>query len=1267
MRNLTIKRIMENIPRAELDQIVFGIFSSEEIKKLSVCNVSSTKIQGENSVYDERMGSLDNNSTCKSCSLTCKLCIGHPGHIELFHPILHPMYYRYIVNILKCICFNCNRFLLNAECLELLSISSKLRGEIKLNRILEKVEKTDSCLHCKQQKFKISFSVLDSILYKYVDKKKVVIKEEEIKDIFDTIPDEDVKLLGFDTELIHPRNLVINVLPVLPPISRPYIVSEGSLYDDDLTKQYSEIVKINKHLMTPCLTSVRKEKYVQMLKFRIKTLMNNSQSKSRHSNGRPLKGIKERLTGKDGLIRNNLMGKRCNQTARTVIGPDPTVRTDELVVPEKIAKILTVPERVTDRNIGMLTDLVNADKANFILRGKNEEIRINLKYAMYKKQTEIIYGDKVFRNDVYVDSNTKGFFLKEGDYILRNGEKITDLSFPVRKDLRLQIGDIVERQLRNGDIVLLNRQPTLHKSSMLAKKVVIRPYKTFRFNLASCKSFNADFDGDEMNIHVPQQADTITELIELSATKKNIVGPQGSKTNLCIVQDSLLGSYLMTKSCEIMPKERFYQICMRGDKWTVSYIMKKIDYIRNVLVELNKDPDMVYTGKGLFSMMFPNDFVYVRKNDVSKKEPIVRIYKGVLYEGVLNKSNLGSAHNSLLQVLLKDYNEDICIDFINNVQFVTSEWLLYEGFSVGMEDCITDKQEEVKQNVIKSYFEAKKIESSTSHPKIKEARILSVLNKAKDVGMKISKDNMAENNSFISTVMSGSKGDFFNIAQITGLVGQQNITGKRVQATFNKSKRTLPHYRYDMSDDIVSDFESKGFIRHSFMQGLNPKEFWFHAMSGREGVSDTAMKSVTGDTPIVILENNVMKYVKIGDWIDNLLQTNVKKVQHLEDRQMELYELQIDKTYIPTTDCDGNVTWGIIQNVTRHDPGDMLYKIQTASGRSVIVTESHSLLILGDDGKFFKRHANEVKVGDLVPVTMELSKPTNKMAFEKEFLFTHENGMFLGLFLSQGHIEDDKIFIYYNSCKIDTWLIEWFKDNKVKYLCEKQYITFTSSSFASILSNIGGKTKKERFINPECFDSPSYFVHGILTTLYFKRTMDFDGDRHITTSSTRFANDVAMLLSRIGVFGRTVSNQDETTIVVVMQEHIHKTLNNVVCDAIISINKVEPKETYKKVYDLTIPSTLNFCLANGLHVVDTSLSGYVQRKMVKVMEDVQIRYDGTVRNSQGSVIQWTYGDDGFDRTSTVLNNNNEMDFCNVDRIVDRINVNYESVLIEKVK
>ena len=246
------------------------------------------------------------------------------------------------------------------------------------------------------------------------------------------------------------------------------------------------------------LDETKKQKHIQTLKFRLKTLMNNSQAKARHTNGRPLKAIKERISGKEGLIRWNLMGKRVNQSARTVIGPDPTVRTDELVVPEKIAKNLSVPERVTTENINYLMSLVNNNFVNYVLRPDNKKedgkmIRFHISKALQKTGTQILYNDIIKRNEQEIDPfRVKNFVLKKGDVIIRDGTEISEIELPSKKLFQLKVGDVVERQLRDGDIVILNRQPTLHKASMLAKRIIIRPYKTFRFALASTKSFNAD-------------------------------------------------------------------------------------------------------------------------------------------------------------------------------------------------------------------------------------------------------------------------------------------------------------------------------------------------------------------------------------------------------------------------------------------------------------------------------------------------------------------------------------------------------------------------------------------------------------------------------------------------------------------------------------------------------------------------------------------------------------------------------------------------------
>jgi len=629
---------------------------------------------------------------------------------------------------------------------------------------------------------------------------------------------------------------------------RPFVIADGNTCDDDLSNQIVEIIKANNHLAeedTDTKSDSKHQKYLQSLKFRISTFYNNSAGKAKHTtSGRPIRGLKERLTGKDGQIRTNLMGKRVDQSGRTVIGGDPTLKLGELAVPVEMAKILTVPVQITAFNIVMMTELVNDGKANFVLKNGGAT-RINLKSALFYRGTRLMHGDIIVRGRREIVVNNGNDTLEPGDLLKRNGEFVDDLKYPGKKRYHLTIGDIVERQLHDGDVVILNRQPTLHKASMMAMDVVIRPYKTLRMNLAICKPFNADFDGDEMNIHVAQSLEARAELRGLSGAKHNIISAQDGKPNMAIVQDSLLGAYRMTLGFQKVRKDQFFNISLKIEM-SIGETTAKIKHISRILRQKNKKSSP-YHGKGLISLILPEDLNYETHNNADPDEPIIKIYRGVLYEGTINKSIIGSAHNSLIQIMDKEYGPDAAAKFIDGVQFITNNWLLISGFSVGVGDCLIQgesKEEEIRDEIQKCFIEAEGIKTTTSHPIIRELRISAVLNKAKDIGLRIAKDALDPKNNFLSTVNSGSKGDFFNIAQITGLLGQQNLQGQRVVPALNHGKRSLPHYPFGELP-VELEYESKGFIASSFIKGLNPKQFYFHAMSGREGICDTAMGTAT--------------------------------------------------------------------------------------------------------------------------------------------------------------------------------------------------------------------------------------------------------------------------------------------------------------------------------------------------------------------------------------------------------------------------------------
>lgn len=1122
----------------DLSHIQFGLLSAEEIISQSVCEVSHLKLTGPNSVYDERMGTLEVGKKCVTCHLDNKNCVGHFGHIHLKINILHPLFHKLALSILKCICYKCSRVLLGRDQLELNNLL-KFHKQMRFHKIMEKMDRVDYCAHCDTMQPRYVFSSQDRYIYMIFkidgESSRIQMMENEIYKIFENVDRDDISLLGFDPEHFHPKSLVLTVLPVLPPVARPYIIADNMTCDDDLTIQYLEIVKANHHIGELSVADTKRQKYIQTLKFKIKSLFDNSGDRQRVSNGRPLKGIKKRLTGKEGIIRNNLMGKRVDKSARTVIGPDPTLGVDEIAIPPQIANTLSYSVQVTDHNMDAVYRLIDEGRANFLLRDDGN-IRINIKYATVRQGTKLHFGDMIRRPSgewVLVKTEKDLFTLSEGDHIFRHGEQITPVIYNSRKKLELKVGDVIERRLQDGDILFLNRQPTLHRGSMIAQKVKIRPGKTIRLNLAITTSFNADFDGDEMNLHCPASPETEAELRLLSSVEQNIISNQSSKANIIIVQDALLGNYLMTKKQQTpLTREQFYQVASVLSWKRLSFMEKKIQKY-HTFTGTSKDH---YDGRMLFSLLLPDNFFYENKNDADPEEPVVIIREGILCTGAVKKTNLGSSHKSLITLLYQEYGENVCIEFLNDVQYLANQYLLLIGFSVGISDCIVTKKDEIQTMISRSFLKAKSIEEYTKDKHIREIYVLYALSGARDTGMAIAKNALKQDNRFLSTVISGAKGDYFNIAQITGILGQQNLNGQRIPALLSNQKRTLPHYPIDenhYTDDMR--YESAGFIRSSFVHGLSPREYFFHAMTGREGITDTAMKSVIGSTRILLIENDKLVLTEIGTWIDDKMRSLSHRIQHFQEKQMELLSLEDDVCSIPSTDEYGNVSWCRITALTRHDPGHALYHVETETGREVTVTECRSLIVWEEESEsFVEKPTTDVVLGDYLPVTLFLEKPPLSTDQSIHDVFAAE-------------------------------------DDPIRF---------------SILSSQN------------------------------KKLWDFN---------TRSIREPETLLVK----------------------------NDVCLDRVVRMTKVDPT-LHPKVYDMTVPLTLNFGLANGLQVRDTATSGYIQRRMIKIAEDIQVKYDGTVRNSVNNIIQYAYGENFLDPMHTTFLDGSALP-CDVHRLVERMN------------
>ena len=805
-----------------------GILSDDDVERMSVCEIDKPNLSADHGcVYDPRMGVVNQNGACQTCLKDVWQCPGHFGHINLRVPVI--IFYRTVMSMLRCFCMNCSRLMCSEESLLL----NGVRGFDKVVNHISK-QKMSFCDRCQTPHPEIRFSQVDNILSVHLkhksNKSMKDLSVEDIKAVFDKIPVEDVKLLGVDTTMFHPRNLVLTKFPVLPMSCRPKMhTPDNTTSDHDLSTVTSEIIKLNNILASENPLSERYIKTAVHLRARIQSYCDNTKCVNfQNTNHKPNSGIKELLDKKDGIFRKHLMGKRCDETGRTVIGPDPTLKLTQVAVPRKMAELLTVPELVTPFNRERLTDIVNSNKAALVCKANG--IKKIVSNALYTNRVHLNHGDKVRRKNgrIITVLNCK-MELFPGDTVTRtNGEQLT--VEPLQKrEIQLELGDCVERFLQDGDIGLLNRQPTLHKNSMQAMHVVVKEGKTLRLNLSQTPGFNADFDGDEMNFSVCKSEIARSELINLSLSKNLILSSQSNKPMMGIVQDSLLGAYKMTKNVTRMDRGSFMDLLVKTDFSSYFDYTERLEQIRSVRKEKG-----LFTSPMLFGFIMPSDFCLT--------SDLLTIENGILINGCFKKDNLGCTSNSIIRLLALEYGTDTAARFIDNIQFLTNAWLEENGFSIGIDDCFIpeDRVEKIDDMITHSFKAAELASRTTDNPIIKEAKIHLSLNKISDAGKRFAADALKSDNNILATVESGSKGDYYNCTQISGVVGQQNVYGKRPAYTLDNNRRSLPHYPRQIPDNRRM-YESRGFVANSFFKGLNPKESFFHAMSGREGMINTAM------------------------------------------------------------------------------------------------------------------------------------------------------------------------------------------------------------------------------------------------------------------------------------------------------------------------------------------------------------------------------------------------------------------------------------------
>ena len=634
------------------------------------------------------------------------------------------------------------------------------------------------------------------------------LEPEYVHRLLKRISDDDVDFMGFSRYWCRPDWMMCTVLSIPPPQVRPSVLQDNNQRsEDDLTQKLVDIIKTNGLLADKIAKNVKKkviDEWTNVLQYHVATFINNEipgVPPSAQRSGRPLKSVQQRLGSKEGRIRNNLQGKRVEHSARTVITPDPNISIKEIGVPIRIASNLTYPERVTAFNINKLYKLIQNGP------------------------------------DVYPGAKT---IVRAAD------NRMISLKHITGKDLQLFEGDIVNRHLMDGDYVLFNRQPSLHRMSMMGHQVRVLPHNTFRLNVSVTAPYNADFDGDEMNLHAPQSEEAAMELREIAAVPLQIVSPRDSKPIVSVVQDTLVGVNRFMRNNVLLNQREIMNMLIQTPGWT-----------GKLPPPSNNEKGPKWSGKQVVSVLLPplnldmpnGQFDEDKDKGDPNSQNFVSIKNGIVERGVFDKSIFSAA---LIHLIYNDYGPAKTVQFLDSLQRIVAIHLMNSGFSVGLSDLIADantrseidklmnelkgKIENIIQQVHLGLFDNS---SGRTNQEEFERLIFGELNQVVNTAGKLGRNSLADNNRMTNMIKAGSKGSNTNVAQMIAVLGQQNVEGKRIP--YGLQDRTLPHFkRYD------DGAAARGFIESSFIKGLTPAETFFHAMSGREGLIDTAVK--TADT-----------------------------------------------------------------------------------------------------------------------------------------------------------------------------------------------------------------------------------------------------------------------------------------------------------------------------------------------------------------------------------------------------------------------------------
>lgn len=798
-----IKTINSKIFREETKLTSFTVkstelhyFSEKEIEKISVCDITEPKFIGPHSLGDPRLGVIENNVPCGTCHKINKDCPGHCGRIKFPIRFLNPTCAKEALYVAQSLCNSCGMLILDDQTIEKNGINN-LRDVARLKKFYELSVKS-KCRNVIIENGKHTQCKANPIYYPSKIKGERVImcdcqgfgKEnsiafempiDDLETIFDSISLEDLKKLGFENN--HPKNFIMGSMLVIPPQARPPDIRDGQIKQDYLSNSYKDIistcVNYNESLKTDKTRSgdETRDKIGRNLYLQVSKFIDSGSESALKAPTDPTVGIKQKLLRKDGYIRKFVMGKRVNFIYRSPAGPGPDLQFGEIGIPKFMREILTVEEKVTQYNIERIHKLYKKGHVSYLLYNGNIK-------------------------------EEKGLLLDTKDPELR-------------KEYLPQIGDVVHRWLEEGDIGISNRQPTLHKYGFLGQLYVFHDDFNIKTHPSQTTPYNLDYDGDELNGHVIQSIQAQAECFGIANVKKNIMSDQSNRPAMGLIFNSPASAYLMTKYVGLINK-KYWDEC-------VSLLLND-ERLLTLEKRLSLHNVPMYSGRALFSTLLPEDFYYCKKGLVIKN--------GVLVSGLVTKDHIGPSSNSILHVMNKMCKNDVICRFITEGQWILDWFIYWHGLSMGYSDCLGKNVKDItKLELAKARLNINLLDKEDFNY---EKNVLTILANVTNVASKKAIENLDENNSFLILVKSKAKGSELNVAQIMGLLGQQNVNDKRPVMTMNGGKRSTTYY--DVDDD---DLEARGFISDNYLEGVNPGSYYFHLAASRENLVDTAVKTAS--------------------------------------------------------------------------------------------------------------------------------------------------------------------------------------------------------------------------------------------------------------------------------------------------------------------------------------------------------------------------------------------------------------------------------------